>query len=104
MCIKPVFVGILWHVKPRESAIRLIEHIYFYFIFYNPLLIGEIVLRDREAFHTIGLSPQCSFEFVSRHHFKIVGEIKTRRAIEDSTIGLHQLNELHLAKILRTLE
>jgi len=36
-------------------------------------------------------SPQHRLQLIGRHHFKIIGEIESRRAIQDAAVRLHQL-------------
>ncbi len=68
------------------------------------MLIFQVVLGDSQAAHAIGLRPQNGFQLVRWDYFKIVCEIEARGAIQNSAVRLDQLDEFHLAEILRALE
>ena len=100
VCVVPVHVGVLGHIEPRKSAIRPVDHVHLHFVADHALLILQIVFGDRQAIHAVRFGPQRGFQLVRWQNFKIVGEVKTGRAVQNSAVLLHQLDEFHLSEIL----
>ncbi len=99
MAIEPIFICVLRHIKPGEAAVRLVEDVYFYFIFDYPLLILQTRLIDVQPIHTIRFGPQYRFQHVRGHDLKVIGKIKPGRTVVNSTISLSDLIKLTFRKI-----
>ena len=104
MGVVPVGVRVLRHVQPRKPPVWSVQHIHLDLITDHALLVLEVVDGDVQPAHTISFRPQRRLQLVRGQHLVVVGEIEARRTVKDSTVLLHQLDELHLAQVLRTLE
>ncbi len=102
--VVPVRVGVLRKIQPRESAVGLVEDVDLDLVLDDLLLVLEVVGVDREALHPVGLGPERGLEGVRRNDLEVVGEVEAGRAVEDSAVRLHELDELHLAEVLGALE
>ena len=102
--VVPVGVGVLRHVEPREPAVRLVQHVDLDLVHHHALLVGQVVLRDVEAAHAVGLGPECRLQRVGRQHLEVVGEVESRRSVQHTAVALDEPDELHLAEVGRPLE
>jgi hypothetical protein len=87
--VMPVLVGVLRHVQPREAAVGLIKDVDAYFVLDDVLLVHQVLLRDGEAAHAIGLGPEHGLKLVRRHDLKIVREVESGGSVEDAAVVLH---------------
>ena len=52
----------------------------------HALLILQIVFVHRQPAHAIGFGPQRGFQLIGGQRLEIIGEVKARRAIQDSAV------------------
>ena len=102
--VVPVRVGVLRQVEPGESAVGPVQDVDLDLVLDDFLLVLEVVGRDREALHAVGLGPERGLERVRGDDLEVVGEVEAGRAVEDAAVGLDELDELHLPEVLRALE
>ncbi len=102
--VEPVLVRDLRHVEPREPAVRPVQDVDLDLVLHDALLVREVLLRDREAAHAVGLGPERGLERVRGHDLEVVREVEARRAVQDAAVRLDELDELHLPEVLRALE
>ena len=104
MRVVPVGVRRLRHGQPGKAAVGPVQHVDADLALHHALLVGEVLLRDGEALHPVGLRPEHGLDGVRRDDLEVIGEVEARRTVEDAAVRLHELDELELPQILGALE
>ena len=102
--VVPVLVRRHRQVDPREPAVGLIQDVDLDLVLHDLLLVLQILGIDVQTAHAIALGPQDGLEHVRRHDLEVVREVEPRGAVQEPAVRFDEANELHLAKVLRSLE
>ena len=102
--VVPVLVRGHRQVDPREPAVGLVQDVDLDLVLDDLLLVLQVLGIDVQPAHAIALAPQDGFEHVRRNDFEVIREVEPRGAIQEPSVRFDEANELHLAKVLRSLE
>src|SRR5688572_19870284 len=91
-------------IDPRKRTVRLVQYVDLHLVSDNAVLVFQILFRDREPTHAVGLGPEKSLELMRWNDCEVISEVEARRAVQHAAVALHQADKLHLAEILRALE
>ena len=92
------------HVQPREPAVRLVHDVDADFFLHNVTLVFQILIIHFQGAHAVRFEPQHALQRIGRHGLVIIRHIIARRAVQQASAGIDQLDVLRLRGVSGALE